>query len=79
MDKLLFLERRNADNMNVVSLLVGKTIEEVERNLIIETMLTCAGNKRLAAEILDINIKTLRNKLNKYKAEGHINEQSFSK
>ena len=75
MTKVLILNNDKPENFTVVSLLVGATIEEVERCLIIETLSKCAGNKTLAAKILGINSKTLRNKLVKYRAEGHLDEE----
>ena len=50
--------------------LVGKTVAEVERELIIDTLKHCLGNRTHAANILGISIRTLRNKLNLYNAEG---------
>lgn len=46
--------------------LIGKTVEEVEKSLIIDTLSHCHGNKTQAAKILGISIRTLRNKLNDY-------------
>jgi two-component system, response regulator FlrC len=50
--------------------LVGRKVEEVERELIIETLSHCLGNRTRAAEILGISIRTLRNKLGEYRAAG---------
>jgi two-component system, response regulator FlrC len=50
--------------------LVGRTVAEVERDLILETLKHCFGNRTHAANILGISIRTLRNKLNEYAAEG---------
>jgi DNA-binding NtrC family response regulator len=50
--------------------LVGRTVAEVERDLIVETLKHCLGNRTHAANILGISIRTLRNKLNEYAAEG---------
>jgi two-component system response regulator FlrC len=50
--------------------LVGKTVAEVERDLIIETLGHCLGNRTHAANILGISIRTLRNKLKQYMGEG---------
>ena len=46
--------------------LVGRTIADVERHLILDTLLSCHGNRTHAARILGISIRTLRNKLNDY-------------
>jgi len=50
--------------------MVGKTVAEVERDLIIETLHHCLGNRTHAANILGISIRTLRNKLKQYSQEG---------
>lgn len=50
--------------------LVGRTVAEVERDLILDTLNHCIGNRTHAANILGISIRTLRNKLNQYQAEG---------
>jgi len=50
--------------------LVGKTVSEVERELIIDTLDHCLGNRTHAATILGISIRTLRNKLKLYNSEG---------
>ncbi|MBP0494495.1 sigma-54-dependent transcriptional regulator [Pararoseomonas indoligenes] len=53
-----------------VAALVGRRMEEVERDLILETLTHCLGNRTRAAEILGISIRTLRNKLHEYRATG---------
>ncbi len=50
--------------------LVGRTVADVERDLILETLKHCLGNRTHASNILGISIRTLRNKLNEYAAEG---------
>jgi DNA-binding NtrC family response regulator len=50
--------------------LVGRTVADVERDLIIDTLQHCLGNRTHAANILGISIRTLRNKLNQYQTEG---------
>jgi len=50
--------------------LVGRTVADVERDLIIETLQHCLGNRTHAATILGISIRTLRNKLKQYTDEG---------
>jgi DNA-binding NtrC family response regulator len=50
--------------------LVGRTVDEVERDLILETLKHCHGNRTHAANLLGISIRTLRNKLNEYTAAG---------
>jgi DNA-binding NtrC family response regulator len=50
--------------------LVGRTVADVERDLIIDTLSHCLGNRTHAANILGISIRTLRNKLKQYNDEG---------
>jgi DNA-binding NtrC family response regulator len=50
--------------------LVGRTVADVERDLILETLTHCLGNRTHAANILGISIRTLRNKLKQYSEEG---------
>lgn len=50
--------------------LVGRTVADVERELIIDTLQHCLGNRTHAANILGISIRTLRNKLKQYGNEG---------
>ena len=50
--------------------LVGRTVSEVERELIIDTLQHCLGNRTHAATILGISIRTLRNKLKQYAEDG---------
>ena len=50
--------------------LVGRRMEDVERDLIIETLGHTLGNRTHAATILGISIRALRNKLRDYAAQG---------
>jgi DNA-binding NtrC family response regulator len=59
-----------AQNTSSVSLEVGITLAEAEKQLIISTLASCAGNKTKAAEVLGIGRKTLHRKLQEY----HIDE-----
>lgn len=49
---------------------VGKTVAEVEQDLILQTLDHCLGNRTHAANILGISIRTLRNKLKEYGEQG---------
>ncbi|MBL4719844.1 MAG: sigma-54-dependent Fis family transcriptional regulator [Alphaproteobacteria bacterium] len=49
---------------------VRRTVAEVERDLIIDTLQHCLGNRTHAANILGISIRTLRNKLKLYSQDG---------
>jgi DNA-binding NtrC family response regulator len=47
---------------------VGDSIAEVERRLILATLEQLSGDKRRAAEVLGISLKTLYNRLSVYAA-----------
>ncbi|MBY0406667.1 MAG: sigma 54-interacting transcriptional regulator, partial [Rickettsiales bacterium] len=50
--------------------LVGRTVDSVEQELILDTLNYCLGNRTHAANILGISIRTLRNKLKAYSDSG---------
>ena len=47
-----------------------KPLEMIEQEQILRTLEHTNGNRSAAAELLGINIRTLRNKINKYKEDG---------
>lgn len=51
---------------SAVSVLVGQTVADVERTLIIQTLRCCSGNLAHSAFLLDISLVTLTNKLAAY-------------
>ena len=53
-----------------ISGLVGRTMDAVERDLILETLSHTLGNRTHAATILGISIRALRNKLRDYAQSG---------
>jgi DNA-binding NtrC family response regulator len=50
--------------------MIGRTVAEVEQDLILNTLDHCLGNRTHAANILGISIRTLRNKLKLYSDQG---------
>ena len=50
--------------------MVGRTVASVEKELILDTLDHCLGNRTHAANILGISIRTLRNKLKQYSEDG---------
>ncbi len=58
------------DSRTDVRSLVGRKMSDVERDLIIDTVYHCLGNRTHAANILGISIRTLRNKLKQYSQSG---------
>ena len=59
--------RRSSSAPDGVELPVGTTVEQAEKNLILKTLDATEQNKTRAAEILGISLKTLHNKLKKYR------------
>ena len=47
---------------------VGTTVDDAERELILQTLTATSQNKTRAAELLGISLKTLHNKLKEYEA-----------
>jgi DNA-binding NtrC family response regulator len=62
-------EERRAEE-RTVSVTVGTTVDEAEKQLILKTLQSTQNNKTKAAEILGISSKTLQNKLKEYSAAG---------
>jgi DNA-binding NtrC family response regulator len=58
-----------ADAMPQISVRVGSTIADVERELIIATLAYCDGAKERTADMLGISLKTLYNRLRAYGSE----------
>lgn len=54
------------------SMTIGRTVADVERELILDTLRHYLGNRTHAANILGISIRTLRNKLKLYGDEGIV-------
>jgi DNA-binding NtrC family response regulator len=54
----------------VVPYLVGHTVEEVERKLILHTLFFCCGNRTRSARALGISIRKIRNKIHQYEDLG---------
>ncbi len=54
--------------------LVGKTMAEIEKDAILMALQVSGGNRRRAAEMLDIGLRTLQRKLKEYRGEGEEDE-----
>ncbi len=61
-----FFQLSNTSERKEDGLTPGMTIAEAEKRLILSTLEFCNQNRTRAAEMLDISIRTLRNKLNEY-------------
>jgi len=64
-------DRRDTDDADAFSAaLVGRTVADVERDLILQTLRHYGGNRTQAADVLGISVRTLRNKIRQYLEEG---------
>ncbi len=68
---VLFLEEMNEDG-GAGSDIELMSVEEMERRLIHKALKSYDGNRTRAAEILGISVRTLRNKLQAYRASGSL-------
>jgi hypothetical protein len=50
--------------------LVGSSVRDVERDLVLETLANTHGNRTTSARMLGLSVRTLRNKITEYSAEG---------
>lgn len=64
------LSRHAPTPHEIVPLLIGATVEEIERELVVQTLGCCDGNRTRAARMLGMSVRTLRNKIRLYAAQG---------
>ena len=62
---------RSAPGAPPVEALVGRSVAEVERDLILRTLRHCDGNRTGASAILGISVRTMRNKLREFAEAGY--------
>jgi len=55
--------RESKGKPEMISIRVGTRLEEVEKELLIQTLRATRGNKRRAAELLGINVRTIHRKM----------------
>ena len=65
-------QRAQSRGEDTLTLPVGTPIEEVERRMILRTLQKTENNKTRAAELLQISLKTLHNKLRLYREQGRM-------
>ncbi len=63
------------DSSSEAVLKAGITVREMEKKLVFETLKSNCWNKTRTAEMLDISIRTLRNKLNEYRDNSEIPQE----
>ncbi|HMM87855.1 helix-turn-helix domain-containing protein [Bradyrhizobium sp.] len=54
----------------IVPLLIGLTVEAIERELVLQTLASCHGNRTHAARLLGLSVRTMRNKIRQYGTDG---------
>ena len=54
----------------IVPFLIGATVGEVERELVLQTLARCDGNRTRAARVLGLSVRTMRNKIRLYTTDG---------
>ena len=54
----------------IVPMLIGSTIEAIERELVLQTLARCHGNRTHAARVLGLSVRTMRNKIRQYATAG---------
>src|ERR1700682_4727894 len=59
-----------ASRRRLARCLVGSPIRDVERDLVLETLANTRGNRTESARLLGVSLRTLRNKITEYSAEG---------
>lgn len=55
---------------HAVELLIGATVADVERELILQTLARCEGNRTHAARVLGMSLRALRYKIKQYSNDG---------
>ena len=60
---------QNSQDSSGLGIEVGMSMKEAEKRFIFKTLHETKGNRTHAAKTLGISIRTLRNKLNEYRAE----------
>ena len=60
----------SASRRRLARYLVGSPIRDIERDLVLETLASTDGNRTASARLLGLSIRTLRNKITEYSADG---------
>ena len=54
----------------IVPMLIGSAVEAIERELVLQTLARCDGNRTHAARLLGLSVRTMRNKIKQYATSG---------
>ncbi len=71
-----FDQRQKRRSEDTVTFPVGTPLKDIEREMILRTLDKTSNNKTRAAELLQISLKTLHNKLNEYRARGLLRDKT---
>jgi DNA-binding NtrC family response regulator len=52
--------------------LVGSPLRDIERDLVLETLANTDGNRTETARLLGVSVRTLRNRISEYAAQGIV-------
>jgi DNA-binding NtrC family response regulator len=63
-------ESRPPSPHEIVPMLIGSTVEAIERELVLQTLARCHGNRTHAARLLGLSVRTMRNKIRQYGTDG---------
>jgi len=74
-----FDQRQRLRSEDTVTFPVGTPLREIERQMILRTLDKTGNNKTRAAQLLNISLKTLHNKLNDYRARGLLGDRDDGK
>ena len=74
-----FDQRQKLRSEDTVTFPVGTPLREIERQMILRTLDKTGNNKTRAAQLLNISLKTLHNKLNDYRARGLLSDWDHGK
>jgi DNA-binding NtrC family response regulator len=74
-----FDQRQKLRSEDTVSFPVGTPLKDMERQMILRTLDKTNNNKTRAAELLQISLKTLHNKLNEYRSRGLLGDKDHGK
>jgi DNA-binding NtrC family response regulator len=74
-----FDQRQKLRSEDTVTFPVGTPLREIEKEMILRTLDKTGNNKTRAAQLLNISLKTLHNKLNDYRARGLLSDRDYGK
>ena len=65
-----FSDSHSLSPQEIVPMLIGSTVEAIERELVLQTLARCHGNRTQAAHMLGFSVRTMRNKIRQYATDG---------